>query len=82
MALCVESPMVSSGTQVSHLRMPGGPSLGQLFLLFLVEAKDGWTRFSLSKAGQLIQQGWLLCNFLKAQSHAAYSMGIPSSLDL
>ena len=40
-SLCVESPMVSVGTQVSLLREHGGHSLGLLFSLSLVEAKDG-----------------------------------------
>ena len=51
--------MVSVGTQVSLLREHRGHSLGLLFSLSLVQAKDGWSRFSLSKAGQLIQQWWL-----------------------
>ena len=80
-SLCAESLMVSAGTQVSLLRKHGGQSPGQLFSLSLVEAKDGWSRFSLSKAGQLIQQWWLPCNFKMAKSHAACSMGITSSLD-
>ena len=35
----------------------GSHSPGQQFSLSLVEAKDGWSRFPLSKAGQLVQQG-------------------------
>ena len=60
--------MVSACTQMSLLRRHGSHSPGQLFSLSLVEAEDGWSRFSLSKAGQLIQQWWLPCNFLMAQS--------------
>ena len=44
-------------------RRHGSYSPGQLFSLSLVEAEDGWSRISLSKAGQLIQQWWLPCNF-------------------
>ena len=36
-----------------------------------LEAKDGWSRFSLSIAGQLIQQWCLLCNFWMAQSQCS-----------
>ena len=42
MSLCVESPMVSAGTQVSLLRKHGGHSPGQLFSLSLVYAGNGW----------------------------------------
>jgi hypothetical protein len=55
----VESPMVSAASQVSLLRRHGSHSPGQLFSLSLVEVEDGWSRFSLSKAVQLIQQ-WSL----------------------
>ena len=79
--VCAESPMVSAGTQVSLLKKYGGYSLGQRLSLSLVKAEDAWSRFSWSKAGQLIQQWWLLCNFCMAQSHTACSMGIISSLD-
>ena len=67
-SLWVESLMVSAATQVSLLRRHGSHSPGQLFSLSLVEAEDGWSRFPLSKAGQLIQQWWLPCNFWMAQS--------------
>ena len=67
-ALWVESLMVSSATQVSPLRRHGSHSPGQLFSLSQVEADYGYIRFSLSKAGQPIQQWWLLCNFWMAQS--------------
>ena len=49
--LCLETTVVSAGTQVSLLREHGGHILGQLFSLFLVETKDGWSIFSLSTAG-------------------------------
>ena len=39
----------------------GSHSPGQQFSFSLVEADNGWRRFPLSKAGQLIQQGWLTC---------------------
>ena len=61
---------------MSILRRHGSHSPGQLFSLSLVEAEDGWSRFSLSKGGQLIQQWWPPCNFWMAQSHAACSMGL------
>ena len=64
----VESLMVSTATKMSLLRRHGSHSPGQMFSLSLVEAKDYWSRFSLSKAGQLIQQWWLPCNFWMAQS--------------
>ena len=54
-SLCVESPMVSAGSQVSLLKKHEGHSPGQLFSLSLVEAKDGWSTFPLSRAGELIQ---------------------------
>jgi len=55
--------MVLAETKVGLLRRHGNHSPGQLFSLSLAKAKDGWIIFSLSKAGQLIQEGWLLCNF-------------------
>ena len=51
-ALCVESHMASVGLLRNH----GGHSLGKMFSLSIVEAEDGWSRFSLSKTSQLIQQ--------------------------
>ena len=42
-------------------------ALASCFLLSLVEAKDGRSRFPLFKASQLIHQWWILCN-LMAQS--------------
>ena len=60
--------MVSAATQVSLLRRHGSHSHGQLFSFSLVEAEDGWSKFALSKAGQLIQQWWLPCIFWMAQS--------------
>ena len=69
--LSVESLMVSAATQVSLLRRHGSHSPGQLFSLSLVEAKDGLWRFLSSKAGLLIQQWWLPCHFLKAQSQCS-----------
>ena len=45
--LWVESHMVSAATQVSLLMRHGSHIPGQLFSLSLVEAKDGWSRFSL-----------------------------------
>ena len=47
---------------------PGSHRPGQQFLISLVEAEDGWSRFPLFKAGQLIQQWWLPCIFWMAQS--------------
>ena len=41
----------------TQLGVPGSHSPGQQFSLSLVEAEDGWSRFPLSKAGQLLQQG-------------------------
>ena len=49
--LCVESPMVLSGTQVGLLRKHGGHSFCQLFSLSVVKAKDGWSTF----------QSWSTC---------------------
>ena len=72
--LCLQSPMVSVGTQVSLMRKQGGHSLSQLFSLYLVEAEDGWSRISLSKAGQFIQQWCLPCNFQMVKSYAVRSM--------
>ena len=60
--------MVSAATLLSLLRRHGSHSPGQLFSLSIVEAEDGWSRFSLFKASQLIQQWWLPCNFWMAQS--------------
>ena len=73
--------MVSAATQVSLLRRHGGHSPNQLISLSLVEAVDRWSTLSLSIAGQLIQHWWPPCNFLMAQSHAACSMRITSSLE-
>ena len=53
-SLCVESPMVSAGSQVSLLKKHGGHSPCQLFSLSLVEAKDGLSTFPLSRAGEWI----------------------------
>ena len=72
--------MVSAATQVIVLKGHGSPNPDQLFSLSLVDAVNGWSSLSLSKAGQLIQQCWIPCNFLMAQSHAAFSMRINSSL--
>ena len=44
---------------------------------FLSEADDGWSRFFLFKASQLVQQWWLPCNDL----NEACSMRITYSLD-
>ena len=70
-ALWVESPMFSVASQVSLLRRHRSHSFGQLFSLSLVEAEDGWSWFSLSKAGQLIQQWWLPWNFWVTQSQCS-----------
>ena len=80
-SLWVESPMFSASSHVSLLRRQGSHSPGQLFSLSLIQAEDGWSRFSLSKADQLIQQLWIQCNFWMAQSHAACLMEITSTLD-
>ena len=37
----------------------GSHSPGQQFLISLVKADDGWSRFPLSENFQLIQQGWI-----------------------
>ena len=66
--LWVESLSDSADTQLSLLRRHRSHSPGRLFLLSLVAAEDGWSRFFLSKAGQLIQQWWLPCKFWIAQS--------------
>ena len=71
----------SAANEVSLLRKHRSHSPGQLFSLFLVEAEDGWSRLSLSKAGQIIQQWWLLCNFEWLNLHAACSMRITLTLD-
>ena len=52
--LCVDSPMVSAGTQVSLQRRQGGPGPGQPFSLSLVEAVNGCSTLPLSRAGQLV----------------------------
>ena len=65
--LWVESLLVSADTQVRLIKH-GSHSPGQLFSLSLVGAEDGWSSLPLSKAGQLIQEWWLPCNFWMVQS--------------
>ena len=72
--------MVSAAPPVSLLRKFRSHSPGQLFSLSLVEVEDGWSRFPLSKAGQLIQRWWLPGNFSMAQSWAACYMRITGCL--
>ena len=58
---CAASPKDSwKYTNFQH-NIQSSHSPDQQFSLSLVEAEYSWTRFPLSKAGQLIQQGWLPC---------------------
>ena len=50
--LCVDSPMVSAGTQVSLLRKQGSSGPGQPFSLS--QAVNGCSTLPLSRAGQLV----------------------------